>query len=78
VDLSRLAEIARVLNCGVMDVVGDLDTLNTSAVFKRQVARLNELGAAELLEAIPQTERPSSNAPLSALLNNSRKKSRRN
>ena len=51
VSFSRLVEIARALDCGVMDIVGDLDTAKTSPLFSRHMVRLNEPGAAELLEA---------------------------
>jgi transcriptional regulator with XRE-family HTH domain len=51
VSFSRLVEIAQALRCGVMDIVGDLDKSNASSPFSRHVARLNEPGAAELLEA---------------------------
>lgn len=51
VSFSRLVEIAQALNCGVMDLVGDLDKSNASSPFSRHVARLTEPGAAELLEA---------------------------
>jgi transcriptional regulator with XRE-family HTH domain len=51
VSFSRLVEIAQALNCSVMDIVGDLDKSNVSSLFSRHVARLNEPGAADLLEA---------------------------
>jgi len=51
VSFSRLVQIARSLNCGVTDLMGDLDSKETSPLFSRHVVRLNEPGAAELLEA---------------------------
>jgi transcriptional regulator with XRE-family HTH domain len=51
VSFSRLVEIAQALQCGVMDIVGDLDKSKTSPLFSRHVALLNEPGATELLEA---------------------------
>jgi len=51
VSFSRLVEIARALSCGVMDLVGDLDTAPRSSLFTEHMVRLNEPGAAELLEA---------------------------
>jgi transcriptional regulator with XRE-family HTH domain len=51
VSFSRLVEIARALDCGVTDLMGDLDSKETSPLFSRHVVRLNEPGAAELLEA---------------------------
>jgi transcriptional regulator with XRE-family HTH domain len=51
VSFSRLVEIAQALRCGLIDIVGDLDKSKASSFFSRHVARLNEPGAAELLEA---------------------------
>lgn len=51
VSFSRLVEIARALNCGVSDIVGDLDNPQASTTFSRHIATLNEPGASELLEA---------------------------
>jgi transcriptional regulator with XRE-family HTH domain len=51
VSFSRLVDIARALSCGVMDIVGDLDTAKSSPLFSNQMVHLNETGAAELLEA---------------------------
>jgi len=51
VSFSRLVEIARALNCGVMDIVGDLDSSKGASLFTRHLSRLNEPGATELLEA---------------------------
>ena len=58
VSFSRLVEIAQALRCGVMDIVGDLDKSKTSSLFSRHVARLNEPGAAELLEAYSAIQSP--------------------
>lgn len=51
VSFSRLVEIARALQCGMTDIVGDLVSSKASDVISRHVARLNEAGAAELLKA---------------------------
>jgi transcriptional regulator with XRE-family HTH domain len=58
VSFSRLVEIAHALNCGVTDIVGDLDQPGTTAPFSRHVASLNEPGAAELLEAYASITSP--------------------
>jgi len=58
VSFSRLVEIAQALRCGVMDIVGDLDKSKASSLFSRHVARLNEPGAAELLEAYSAIQSP--------------------
>ena len=58
VSFSRLVEIAQALRCSVMDIVGDLDKSKTSSLFSRHVARLNEPGAAELLEAYSAIQSP--------------------
>jgi transcriptional regulator with XRE-family HTH domain len=58
VSFSRLVEIAQALHCGVMDIVGDLDKSKASPLFSRHVARLNEPGAAELLEAYTAIQSP--------------------
>ena len=58
VSFSRLVEIAQALHCGVMDIVGDLDQSKASSLFSRHVARLNEPGAAELLEAYSAIQSP--------------------
>jgi len=58
VSFSRLVEIAQALRCGVMDLVGDLDKSKSSSLFSRHVARLNEPGAAELLEAYASIQSP--------------------
>ena len=58
VSFSRLAEIAQVLRCGVMDLVGDLDKSKASPRFSRHVTRLNEPGATELLEAYSTIQSP--------------------
>ena len=58
VSFSRLVEIAQALRCSVMDIVGDLDKTKASSLFSRHVARLNEPGAAELLEAYSAIQSP--------------------
>ena len=58
VSFSRLVGIAQALQCGMIDMVGDLVSLKASAVFSRHVARLNEPGAAELLEAYSTIQSP--------------------
>ena len=58
VSFSRLVEIAQALRCGVMDIVGYLDKSKASPLFSRHVARLNEAGAAELLEAYSAIQSP--------------------
>jgi len=58
VSFSRLVEIAQALRCGVMDIVGDLDKSKASSLFSLHVARLNEPGAAELLEAYSAIQSP--------------------
>lgn len=58
VSFSRLVEIAQVFKCGVMDIVGDLDKSNASPMFAHYVARLNERGALELLEAYTSIQSP--------------------
>jgi len=59
VSFSRLVEIAQALRCGVMDIVGDLDkSAKSGSLFTRHVARLNEPGAADLLEAYASIHSP--------------------
>ena len=58
VSFSRLVEIAQALHCGVIDIVGDLDNTKASPFFSRHVARLNEPGATELLEAFSTIRSP--------------------
>jgi transcriptional regulator with XRE-family HTH domain len=58
VSFSRLVEIAQALSCGVMDLVGDLDKSQDSSLFSHHIARLNEPGAAELLEAYSAIKSP--------------------
>ena len=58
VSFSRLVEIAQALRFGVMDLVGDLDKSKSSSLFSRHVARLNEPGAADLLEAYASIQSP--------------------
>jgi transcriptional regulator with XRE-family HTH domain len=58
VSFSRLVEITQALKCGVMDLIGDLDKSKDSSLFARHIARLNEPGAAELLEAYAAIKSP--------------------
>ena len=58
VSFSRLVEIAQALRCGVIDLIGDLDKSKDSSLFARHIARLNEPGAAELLEAYAAIKSP--------------------
>lgn len=58
VSFSRLVEISQALHCGVMDIVGDLDKSKASPLFSHHVARLNEPGATELLEAYAAIQSP--------------------
>jgi transcriptional regulator with XRE-family HTH domain len=58
VSFSRLVEISQALKCGVMDIIGDLDKSKDSSLFSQHIARLNEPGAAELLEAYASIKSP--------------------
>ncbi len=58
VSFSRLVEIVRALNCGLVDIIGDLDKSKTSSLFARHVAFLNENGAVELLNAYAAIQSP--------------------
>jgi transcriptional regulator with XRE-family HTH domain len=58
VSFSRLVEIAQALRCGVIDLIGDLDKSKDSSLFAQHIARLNEPGAAELLEAYSAIKSP--------------------
>jgi transcriptional regulator with XRE-family HTH domain len=58
VSFSRLVEISQALHCGVIDIVGDLDKSEASSLFSRHIARLNEPGATELLEAYAAINSP--------------------
>ena len=58
VSFSRLVEIARALNCGVVDIVGDLDKPGESSAFSRHLVHLNEPGATELLDAYASIQAP--------------------
>jgi len=51
VSFSRLVEITRALGCGVMDIIGDLDSARSTGAFSEPMLKLNEPGATELLEA---------------------------
>ncbi len=57
VSFSRLVEIAQALDCGVMDIVGDLDK-SKMPLFSKHMVRLNEPGAPELLEAYASIQSP--------------------
>ena len=58
--MSALASLSHVnaLRCGVIDLVGDLDKSKASSLFSLHVARLNEPGAADLLEAYAAIQSP--------------------
>jgi len=59
VSFSRLVEIAHALECSAHDLIGDLDKPAASkSVFDTHVERLNEPGAAELLEAFCAISNP--------------------
>jgi transcriptional regulator with XRE-family HTH domain len=58
VSFSRLVEIAQALKCGVIDLIGDLDKSKDSSLFAQHIARLNEPGAADLLEAYASIKSP--------------------
>lgn len=58
VSFSRLVEITQALRCGVIDLIGDLDKSKDSSLFAHHIARLNEPGAAELLEAFTAIKSP--------------------
>jgi transcriptional regulator with XRE-family HTH domain len=58
ISFSRLVEISTALECSVADLIGDLDKTKNSAVFSRQVARLTESGASDLLEAYANIKSP--------------------
>lgn len=58
VSFSRLVEIAQALNCGVVDIVGDLDKPGDNSAFSRHLTHLNEPGATELLDAYASIQAP--------------------
>ncbi len=58
VSFSRLVEITQALRCGVIDLIGDLDKSTDSSLFAHHIARLNEPGAADLLEAYSAIKSP--------------------
>jgi transcriptional regulator with XRE-family HTH domain len=58
VSFSRLVEIAQALNCGVVDIVGDLDKPGETSAFSRHLASLNEPGATDLLDAYASITQP--------------------
>lgn len=56
VSFSRLVDIAHALNCRVVDLIGDLDDVETpNPIFRQDVANLRESGASELLGAYART-----------------------
>ncbi len=59
VSFSRLVDIAHALNCSINDLIGDLDKPAAGkTLFASHVDRLNEPGAAELLEAFSAIKSP--------------------
>ncbi len=56
VSFSRLMDIAQALQCGVAQIVGDLDQAKASPASR--IAHLNEPGAVELLEAYASIKSP--------------------
>ncbi len=58
VSFSRLVEIAQALNCGIVDIVGDLDKPGENPAFSRHLASLNEPGATDLLDAYASITAP--------------------
>lgn len=58
VSFSALVLTAQALRCGVVDLIGDLDKPKDSSLFAQNVARLNEPGASELLEAYAAIKSP--------------------
>jgi transcriptional regulator with XRE-family HTH domain len=51
VSFSRLVEIAEALECGIRDIIGELDQTKAAPKFSRHIAQLNAPGVAELLDA---------------------------
>ena len=66
VSFSRLVEMADALNCGVKDIMGDLDQTKAAPLFSRHIAQLNAPGVAELLDAYASIK---SSAHRKAILN---------
>jgi transcriptional regulator with XRE-family HTH domain len=58
ISFSRLVEIAEALECGVVDLIGNLDKSKSSAALSRQIAFLTEPGASDLLEAYASIDSP--------------------
>ena len=59
VSFSRLVDIARALDCRVIDIIGDLDDINLPDLpFGKDTAHLRELGAPELLAAYGAITKP--------------------
>ncbi|HWA92682.1 MAG TPA: helix-turn-helix transcriptional regulator [Rhizomicrobium sp.] len=58
ISFSRLVEMAEALECGVVDLIGNLDKSKSSAALSRQIAFLTEPGASDLLEAYASIESP--------------------
>ena len=58
ISFSRLVEMAEALECGVVDLIGNLDKSKSSAALSRQIAFLTEPGASDLLEAYASIDSP--------------------
>jgi len=58
ISFSRLVEIAEALDCGVVDLIGNLDKSKSSGAMSRQIAFLTEPGASDLLEAYASIDSP--------------------
>jgi transcriptional regulator with XRE-family HTH domain len=58
ISFSRLVEICEALECGIVDLIGNLDKYKTSASLSRQIGFLTEPGATDLLEAYASIDSP--------------------
>ena len=58
ISFSRLVEIADALECGVVDLIGNLDKSKSSTALSRQISYLTEPGASDLLEAYASIDSP--------------------
>ena len=58
ISFSRLVEICEALECGVVDLVGNLDKSKSSGSLSKQIAFLTEPGATDLLEAYASIDSP--------------------
>ncbi len=58
ISFSRLVEICEALECGIVDLIGNLDKSKTSASLSRQIGFLTEPGATDLLEAYASIDSP--------------------